>query len=439
MALLKPKTPHTVRSLGEVYEELIQDQTPVLNGYRYVLDEIGEYGTWPRTNNALVRFDYRSTEEPYIEVEGQKQSNILSVYCQVADWTDKQIVDPADGKSKGAGHYGTPVSWVSYEVEPTELKKNKDKNIFSHTLVEGETIWDVARQYHTTAEKLIAVNDIEDPYKLPTGTVLLLPKTTKQKKRTIRYEVLKQPRQMHIIRKGGAKKWSYGNAEHWADIQESGPTYSENTNVEVLAVAHVPVGEDTAAFFLDSLSFGAYAETGRVAWETGFNWKHLADGYVQRVIREVAKRPLNEPKPTPTPKVTIKPSYKASFQPLNDERKPVQYFAKENIMVKEHDGRRPDRPMYENQGVRLFGTFVKDGVLYGRPVGSVDNGYWFGIPMESLVNEEELYSTTLDLPTRVAIHGPLSMQERALIVIARTINNKKVARIVDVFERKKEK
>lgn len=429
--MFKSKPASNVTDMFSLFESLYGNNDTVFNGIRYVIDERGDYGTWPHTNNAFVKFTYQPPDRPYKKVEGVQVANTEDVICQVVSWADHTILDPADGKVKRSDVYGTPAAWVSYEAEEVALKKNKAPLVFSHTMDGVETLWDVARKYYTTAERLIADNDIDDPRNLPAGTVILLPRTNKEISR-VEYEVLEPTRQMHVSRPGGAKKWSFGNARNWIDIIETGPTHPLNENVEVVAIARVPLGKETAAYFMDAVSLGDYKNTGNVAWATGFSWQHLSDGYVQRSVAVKPKRPLSAPKPAPV-------SYKSTFEPLNDQRVPVQFIAKTSVMVKEHDGRRPDRALYEGQGVRIFGTFVKDGDIYGRTPGSVDSGLWYGVPMDILRNEDEIFKKPEleDIPTKVAMGRRLSLSERGLVVFAKAVNNKSTQNVFKKITKQK--
>lgn len=453
MSFFSKKTP-TVDNLEAAYHDLQAGNEAVVEGQEVYTREVGDYGTWPRTDDAIIKFQYQDLETPYIEVDGIRQANLLDLYCLVADWTEQLILDPTDNEIKSAGYYGVPVGWVSYETEPAPevSKKNQapdDPRYF--TVLEDTDAWRIATRVGQPAEDIISHNDIEDPHHVPAGTVLHLPwPVSKKEQRVITFELLDKPRKMHVIREGGARKWAFGMAHQWKDISPSGPNYAEGANVEILMIAHVPLEENgeeiTAAYMMDSLAVGDYRNTGKITSTIGFSHKHLADGHV-----ELKKRPkpapvaeekvntatvadielaLSTPAPEPEPV-----NYKLTFKPLNDQRVARTFLANENIVVKEHDGRRPDRPMNKHQGVKIFGTFEKDGVIYGRPLGSVDSGYWYGIPMDKLIDEDELYNTSVDLPTRVAMHGSLTVQERGVVALSRILSVG--TRIATVFKKQK--
>lgn len=441
---------------SDTFERLCADKIVSINGEDVTVTEVGELGTWPRTNQAIVKFEYQSLEEPYIMVDGERRGNILYAYAFMADWTDKLIIDPDNGQVRESGYYGTPISWASYAPTKPAIvsvsKKNKapdDPRYF--TVLEDTDIWRIARQVNQPAEDLVDHNDIEDPHHIPAKTVLRLPYPPEQKKEVpvVKFELLDKPRKMHVVNEGGARKWSFGNAKKWADISPTGPNYAEDANVDIHMIAHVPLedeeGEVVAAYMMDNLAVGDYRNTGKINFTIGFSHKHLADGHV-----ELKKRPkaapvvqeklntatpadielaLSEPEPDPA---THPNFWKTTQKPLNEQRIAKMFLCDpgkdENgnpinaIMVKEMDGRRPDRMLARHQGVKIFSTFVKDGVTYGRPVGSVDSGYWFGIPMDKLIDEDELYNTHVDLPTRVAMHGNLSLQEKGVVILSKFLS-----------------
>lgn len=448
-------------STKQQYDHLAAGLAAVVDGKKVSPVEVGEYATWPRTNDAIVRFQYRSLDEPTIDVGGVPTTNMIDVYCPMADWTDQLIVDPETGEIKGSGHYGQPVGWISYQaVEQSvtpEPKKNKaPTDPRTHVVLEGESVWSLARRFKLPAEELIEHNDLDAPFGIEPGSHIHLPyPKPKADNPVIKYELLTKPRQMHIKKEGGTKKWSFGNAVKVDDIRPVGSTYAEHANVEVLAIAHVPVkdneGNDKVlAYMLDGLALGQYAETGRVQYTIGFNHTHLADGvYIRARSKLVVAPDIVTPKiNTATPMdlkiataeamavdLTPKPvSYKTTFKPLNERRIARTFLASEDMTVHDYDGRRPDRPLYKHQGVKIFGTFEKDGIVYGRPLGSVDNGYWFGIPMDKLMDEDELYNLDMDLASKVSVHGDLTMQERGVVTLSKLLSQG--MKIAAVFKNK---
>ena len=342
-------------------------------------------------------------------------------------------------------------------IDPPAKDADKER---LYTLLEGETIWRVARRFGVSAEELAEHNNIEkgDMFGVGQGDTLHLPLPQEFKNEpVIEYELLAIPKKMHVIKDNGTRKMAFGNAKTFDDISPTGPAYAVNTNVTVNAVAHVPLIENgervTAAYFMDFLALGNYRETGQVAYNIGFNHSHLEDGHVdivkpkvgrpkapeveptkieQEIISDVAQmdetrvnkiRRVLPPAPEASPVVeklldpTKYPNYyKTTLTPLNDEQEPVMYVANQNMYVKELDSHRPDRPLAKNQSVRIKYTVEKEGVLYGVPASHDQTGFFYGIPMDLITPEDEVFRTEYTLPERLELHGHLTLAERYLTV-----------------------
>src|SRR6185437_7669471 len=148
--------------------------------------------------------------------------------------------------------------------------------------VTGDTIWEVARRLGFRPLELLEHNDIDDPRTIRPGDILHLPiQRTVEIEEPIRIELLPEPKPMHAVA-AGIRKWSFGYAHAAEDIRETGPSYIENANITAVAVAHVPIGNDALAFYMDNVSLGDYQQTGRVRYTTGFKPEHLADGSVEQ-------------------------------------------------------------------------------------------------------------------------------------------------------------
>jgi hypothetical protein len=122
-----------------------------------------------------------------------------------------------------------------------------------------KTVWELINgelsNLGFSAQDLIDHNEIPHPNEpLPDGYTLHLPypKKSPVEERSIRYELFPGPRPMHVNLKGGTKKQSFGNAKQWSDIKPTGPGYKQDANIDALAVAYVPIGDDMAAYYLDA-------------------------------------------------------------------------------------------------------------------------------------------------------------------------------------------
>lgn len=422
-----------------------------------VVSSVVGAGQWPPTNQAIVKFHYQSIQNPWKMVNGKRVANMIDHFCKVASWQDHTIVDSWDGAVKPAGVYGSPVGYATYThvsapvpapaPAPPAPATSPDlyrliKSVPGYTNStnaanrQGSNSVVPSGSYAIFNESHGMLNITRKPGQAgwwinPGDNAEATPAPPSEP--VVTYEVLASPRLMHIKKPGGAEKWAFGNIKKWSDFSSAGH-FPENTNIEIVAIAHVPVGSEVAAYYMTAGDLGEYRTLGRVAFAIGFNWADMADGYVEppkpapAVVPEPAPAPpvITKPAPVPVPSNTFKTTYSAL--PV-----PARYIARETMMIHEYDTRRPDRELLENMAVLIAGTFTKDNVLYGRPLGSVQSGYWFGIPMSNLIAEDELYNTKLDLPTKAAINR-LSFGERITVWLSKVLSQ--YTRFVRVFKKK---
>lgn len=393
----------------------------------FELDQFAEGESWPSTNVAIVK-------QRRLDVE---QAGMVDHYSLVADQRAHSIIDSLDGKIKNASEYGSIISWCSYTYQHQEVESVPEPDAIQediHILAPDENLWDIGRQYNVPVNTLMAENEIEDPRHVPVGTELYIPKriVIKDESKQVRYEILSPARPMHVTRPNGAKKWSFGGVTKWTDLFSTGKNYPRNTNLMIVAVAHVPIGDETAAYYMDAVSFGDYAMNGLVRYMTGFNWQHLAEGHkesIKKPVSEIAVEVVvadamaeeDRPELLPAPELEVRKapiSYKDTFQYLNQAKEPEIYVFKETMVVNEMDNRLASKTVGKYDQVRIIGTFEKDGITYGKAAMKL---YWYGIPMDKMTPEDVLYNTDIDLPTKIAMRGTLDAGERRLVVLAKTI------------------
>jgi hypothetical protein len=343
------------------------------------------------------------------------------------------------------------------ELEALNLSESKEaREDRTYTLKLGETIWDASRKLKIDVATLLDHNDLEQATDAGAGYVLHLPKARKKEAPELRYETLEKPITMHVIKPGGAQKWFFGNAKKWTDLGTSGPSIAQNTNVEIVAVAHVPIEDKTYAYYMEAAAFRGYAETGRVKYSIGFSWQDLAEGKYEPLPLEPAggqeqpttvdqtqqqiPQPAGEMPPEPKPTILEEPvppideylkaleadpifpnQFKSTYKPFEDG--PCDFFvnipdeSKSFILVQDHGSNRPDKHVMRNKLVSIKGTFEKDDVLYGRP----ETSYWFGIPMSYLQSDEELYTIPVEvLKQKQSRRNSLSLQEKGIVAAARS-------------------
>lgn len=404
---------------------------------RITVKEVGQAGTWPHDNDAIVKFRHQSVETPYIDDSGFQRANMLDIYCLVADATQKLVFD-SNGEIREAGSYGQPVEWASYNVDVKRKPAPPEK---LHKMLTGETVWSIARRFRINSQELIEHNDIDDPHNVPDGTILHLPVPKEAKPETpVTYEHYKSPRPMHVSHGGGATKFSFGNVRKWEDITPTGKRYAEHTNIDIVAVATVPIGEESAAYYMDANAFN----NGEVRYTIGFSHSHLTDGYY--VAPEPTPEPVVPPKeaepvadlPIPEDHILderISPNlFKASYRAFPSDK---VYIARETIIVNDTDDRGVPGTLFKGKGVLISGTFEKDGHVYARPKPGI-HSFWYGIPLGYLKSEEELdreeFYTELTIPEKKAMHQKLKPTEFGMYNFAKTI--RRGTEIVDKYVNK---
>lgn len=338
----------------------------------------------------------------------------------------------------------------------------------------GDSIYDIARRMNVDVEKLKTFNEIESLDELEPGIVIYKPVSKTVPQREIRYEFLAAPVDYHINKQNGAKKWRFGGAPcTWEEITSTG-FYPFNTNVRIVAVAYVPIDdvEDPkleAAYFMDSIAVGEYHSTGRITYTVGFMHSDLDEGLAVKVVPEPPAVPEPAPiiaadpkaiavvdeqkKPVKTMDMVTKPKKREDFfgvekqfveQRRDDMLAGEGFTFMESYRRLEHpelvtailpevieqpdggtdkDGRRfvwihdyasnrPDRKLHNHWEGEIVATFEYKGVLYGRPARSVENGVWFGIPMDYLESQDRLYNADVDTETKVRTGKGLSGFEK---------------------------
>lgn len=435
---------------------------------RITVNELGPSGTWPHTNDAIIKFHIQSDDDPYVDHNGFLRANIKEVYCLVNDINKKTVID-TNGSIRDAGNYGVPMEWASFNVndkdrEKSQFKPSEFKPGDSHTWKDGDNLYDIARRMNVTIERLMAFNEIEEHTELEAGVPVYFPVATAVPQRKIRYEVLPEARDMHVDRVDGAKKWAFGNVKTWSDFTSSG-YYPHKTNLHIVAVAHVPVEDPDnptaeAGYYMDALSLGDYETTGQVRYTTGYKWVDLKEGFAVTVSNPLMEDKLADRKAEIESALDLKRATDSThdndgfdpefIQRRIDDSKGLMSFTDTYqslvppamclavipegigevgedgvrfIWVHDFSGHRPDRPLRNYQEISISGTFEADGVLYGRPQKSALNGYWFGIPMDLLDSQDNVYNGG-DNDTRHALGQYTVFEKYIWVPVAKLANRK---------------
>lgn len=416
-----------------------------------ILEVKSDNPEWPDTSNAVVKFNWNY----------DNSDTTLDHYCLVHDAASQTIIDSEDGIIKPASTYGKLVGWATYtpiepdpdfDVEEARILAQAGTEPNTYILQEGETLWDAARKHNVTAEELIKLNELDDPRTLSKGVKLHLPVREAKARNEVTYEILPEPVPMHISKAGGTQKYTFGNAKSWNDIEVTGRKHAENSNHLIHAIAHVELDKEgaKAAYYMDRIDIGNYTVTGRPQFLTGFNHSHLAEGHVlpteltapkqevieaineaEEALSEIQKAANIKPRimdimlenaPPASPERPMAEDYRATLTPLKDDETPMTFMAEESLIIHEVARRRPAKPLHKGQSVQLSHTFEKDNTLYGLPAGTKDSPFWFGIPMDKVISEEELYNFNVPLQERLAMHGRLSVQERGVVLLSKTLS-----------------
>jgi hypothetical protein len=283
----------------------------------------------------------------------------------------------------------------------------------------------------------------DDARHLPIGYELRLPVAQNAAPVTSGYtiELVNPAKTYHVSRSGGATRWGFGNVRTWSDFVSNGKT-AENTNIEVRAIASVLVGKEPTAYYLDSLAVGDFATSGQLTNTIGYNWSDLTEGaYEPPKSVEVAPPPVEPtiapPAPVQTVTVTepatpvlvttsppsdpISPNhYKTTYKAW---AKPLLYLVIQDGYAVELDGRRANKPIHKNQMVSVAGSFIKNNVLYARPEGAVKAGAFWGIPMDNLVSEAEVFNTAVSLPEKVAMRYVMTHKEKLVVLLSKLLTS----------------
>lgn len=318
-----------------------------------------------------------------------------------------------------------------------------------YQLKNGENLYDVALKFKCDPAALMSHNEITDYKTVLPGDWLYLPTPEAKPRLDIEYRILEAPRAMHVAHIGGTTKFSFGGVKTWADIKMCHKHYTEQHNVDIYAIAKVPVEDTVAAYYMDKHDLGNYEATGRPAYTRGFNWQHLAEGHVtvekpvtkvQQIVadamaeddrpalpekHELPTKPVEEPVVTPEPEeVHVAPleqqldDYKQSFKYLNIEESPERFRLLEAMDIRDMDGISPPIHRKADSPVLVSGWFVHNGTPYYR----VATRHWYGIPTQAAysIEDEPFNGFSASLPERIAMGGTLSREERRMVLFAKT-------------------
>lgn len=352
--------------------------------------------------------------------------------------------------------YGVRDIDTSSPYEADELALAAERPGKRHKVGPNETVWSIATAYKLSPTKLMDHNEITDGKTVTPGSWLYIPTPDRKAYPDIEYRVLAEPRPMHVNHAAWTTKYVFGNVRRWDDIKADKDHYKDGQNVDIYAVAKVPVEGTIAAYYMDKHDLGKYQETGRPAFTRGFNWQHLEEGHIEQKAKKTTPEMVAaiaeqfDDRPEPTEPATVSPTiqtpesvsespnidtpeepavspierelddYKTSFRYLNVEESPELFKLLQDVDIREFDGQ--SDPIHKKEGstVKVIGWFTHDNTPYLR----VATRFWFGIPAHQAINiENDVFNEGLPttLSERVVAGSYLTDNERRLATIARTV------------------
>lgn len=327
---------------------------PSIHVTRWVQKGISDHSAgWPSTNNAIVRFYYRSFSQPTLS---NGQPNMIVHFALVADVSARTIVDSWDGVTK-PNPYGDPTGWAEYDapiaapVTPppapsTPSVNNAPIDGETYTVQKGDSLWAIASRSGTDWHVLAEINGIKDASKINIGQVINLGRPP-------------------------------------APTPTPSPAPSADTYVVVAGDSLWQIAKDRGLDYHDLARINGIDDPSKIFV-----------GQVIKLREAVAPAPAPEPPksdvkpelaPMPIPEgepVKVKVEVDAYKKSYRDE--PAEVQALEDAVVQDMDGKLASQQLVKGQIVHQAGLFIKAGKTYSRTLKSVENGLWYGIPTEAL-------------------------------------------------------
>lgn len=330
--------------------------------------------------------------------------------------------------------------------DPESPDGSTSKPEYQYTWVRGDTIWEVARNaavVRMDAVELLEHNSmtVEEAGSIQPGTIIHLtaPRDLGDR-RTITYDIDGYPKIMHVSHELGTQKIAFADARMLPVSRH----YKHKANVEIVAKAHVPIGDGVYGFYMDAWALGTYKETGKVAHAIGFNHSHLTEGeYVEPTILEepevVLQRVDEIIEELEEEMKEERINYDVWKETYRDFPVIKHSLLKDTLLIHDLDARHPDRLRSKYDEIVTTGVFTgPDGNEYERPPRSSTSYHWYGIPPHMLEPEAEVYNTNLELYEKVAMRQPLTLAEKTFEVFARNVTELRRLKVgYDKFKHKK--
>jgi hypothetical protein len=364
---------------------------------------------WPSSSEAIVRFYYRSVQS------GQ----MIFHFCKVYDAVNHLIVDSWDGQVK-TSPYGEPTGWATYshsepvQVAPPAAIPYTKENITPKQIVFNKDthLWNLSK---ATFDE-VAAN--------PTGDVVANPNAPITVDGIIHHNAIPQysyytneepfgfnvldcddytpPPPPPVAPPAGAVTIPTSTAPYSIIKTIMGFSTSNDAANHINAKGTVDPGRYMLYNFrVDSEGKTIALNVTKTQGKPG-TWINPDDNVpdLPPPPPEAATEPPaplstvtpNEPTPVPV-NVPNHDLWKTTYVPLRADRKPVLYVSINPKVIKIYDldQRHAAIDLLPYTELHIVGTFIKDGVTYGRAKKVTEKGYWYGIPITILNTYDELY------------------------------------------------
>jgi hypothetical protein len=320
--------------LDQIIRENWEDiwNTPHAYDERISLNRSVTGTTWPDTNDAIVRFRYRSPSQPTIDTNEGTVENIVTLYCKVADWQQGTILDPTDGTVKPYTTYGQPEAWADYTSRIT----TKTPMVYVENTVDG-----------------------------------------------IDYKRLPQaPQKMYVTKPQGTDLTDFsGDVKNFRDFILVPNSHAPfGAMVRIMGTAHHPVIPTGKDFYVTIDDWGNFTGTGHVEQLRGYPVGDLGLTRPAPLVKKLTDVKPPAPK-TPPPPPKLNPE-DLGFSWLRDDHQPVMYQVMLRCWARDYVKNGISRELYKGTTIAAYGTFrAYDRLLLLLRVenaGVFD--YWYGIP-----------------------------------------------------------
>jgi hypothetical protein len=364
---------------------------------------------WPNSNDAIVKFHYRSVKNPTLP---NGQPNMIDHFCLVADHTQRKIIDSYDSVEK-VTPYGEPVAFAVYADNtpqpvstPAPAPQPAGKKLFLPSSTGTWRVYKIGGLY-TVGNEIGRLATSANPPGLTydiLGTIA-----------TNIYKIHTETWGDVAIYAGSDTVAQFVNAAPAAPPPAPAPADDPSIKlikaeagwgVSYLAkAAGYPAGDQPGGF-------GSTIVWDRIAQANGKLNASLFHVVLDQTYRvptykaedyapaPVVAPPAPAPEPTPTPQpapvedkdggetITVnvdKEGWKNSYK----EEKGV-YVAQRDAVIKDLDGKFPDAQLIHKEPYNIAGSFSKLGIKYYRTENSVIAGSWHGIH-EDLLEPKDLH------------------------------------------------